>query len=775
MVLIARYHVNTRMRHTRWLFLSAIVAIVFMVGATYYKRRAALANEVVVHPKPLEKGVDGRADYWEHTVFKGDQKHFTIRARNMRVIKEPSLMELEGVELELFHDDGEKSDLIRSDKAQFDVDAKTLYSDGEVDIVMGVPADQPPTGRLLRIHGSGIHFASDTGKATTDRAVKFSFDRGNGSAVGAEYDPTARELQLHNKVVLDWAGKTPEAKPMHVESDQAIYTERDSKVVLFPVSRFTRDTLHMEGGRSDVQLDKGVIRFAKMAMARGVHDDPGRKVEYSADELNMNFDDGMVIRTIDGHDHAQLISTSDTARTTVNSDRLDMDFETSDKESTLKTAVATGKSVVQATPVPRTGTQPADTRILRSDVVRLAMKPGGKEIDRVETDGPGKLEFQPNQPDLPKRSMQGDRIWVSYGKENRIQSVRSVNASTLTERPPKAPKTTATVTHTQSKDILATFDPNTSEMVRLEQTTNFQYEEGDRRARGDKATLDQSKDLMTLDGSARILDPTGSVNADRIVMNQKSGDYTADGHVSSTRQPDRKGASSAMLSNDEVMQAVADKMISTGENKHIRYEGNARAWQGANRVDADLIEIDRDRRVMEAHGKVVSQFADKSQDKNAQDKNQEKSSKAKAPAAPVFTVVRASDLVYTEETRLAVYQGGVILTRPSLTVNSRDLQAFLKPADSDSSLDKAFADGAVKIVSVLNTVKPARTRTGTSEHAEYYADDQKVILQKGEPLLVDNVKGNAGPAHQLTWWANNDRLLVEGEPNKPAQGTIRKK
>jgi lipopolysaccharide export system protein LptA len=236
-----------------------------------------------------------------------------------------------------------------------------------------------------------------------------------------------------------------------------------------------------------------------------------------------------------------------------------------------------------------------------------------------------------------------------------------------------------------------------------------------------------------------------------------------------------------MLSNEEVMQAVADKMISTGENKHIRYEGNARAWQGANRVDADRIEIDRDRRVMEAHGKVVSQFADKAQDKSQdktqdkkQDKGQEKSSKSKAPAAPIFTVVRASDLVYTEETRLAVYQGGVVLARPALTVNSQQLQAFLKPADSDSSLDKAFADGAVKIVSITTTVKPARTRTGTSEHAEYYADEQKVILQKGEPLLVDNVKGNA-KGEQLTWWANNDRLLVEGAANKPAQGTIRKK
>jgi len=757
------------MRHTRWLFLAAIVAIVFVVGAAYVKRRDLLEKEIPVHPKPLETGVDGRADDWVHTVFKGDQKHFTVRAHNIREMKEPNLMELEGVELQLFHENGEKSDLIRSDKAQFDVVAKTLFSDGEVDIIMGVPADQPPTGRLLRIHGSGIRFASDTGKATTDRSVTFGFDRGTGSAVGAEYDPGTRELRLENKVVLDWRGKTANAKPMHVEADQAVYTERDSRVVLFPVSKFTRDTLHMEGGRSDVQLDKGAIRSAKVQMARGIHDDPGRKVEYAADELNLNFDDGMVIRTIDGHDHAQLISTSDTARTTVNSDRLDMDFETAGKESTLKTAVATGKSVVQATPLPRPGTQPGDTRVLRSDVVRLAMRPGGKEIDHVETDGPGKLEFIPSQPDQPKRSLQGDRIWVNYGQENRIQSVRSINASTLTERPSKGSKATATATRTQSKDILATFDPNTSEMVRLEQTTNFQYEEGDRRARGDKATLDQPKDLMTLDGSARIWDPTGSVNADRIVMNQKSGDYTADGHVSSTRQPDRKGASSAMLSNNEVMQAVADRMISTGDNKHIRYEGHARAWQGANRVDADRIEIDRDRRVMEAHGKVVSQFADKSQE-NSQDKK----SKTKGPSAPVFTVVRASDLVYTEDTRVAVYQGGVVLTRPALTVNSQELQAFLKPADSDSSLDKALADGAVKIVSISAAGKTTRTRTGTSEHAEYYADEQKVILQKGRPLLVDSVKGNTA-AQQLTWWANNDRLVGEGGDSKPAEGTIRKK
>ena len=67
-----------------------------------------------------------------------------------------------------------------------------------------------------------------------------------------------------------------------------------------------------------------------------------------------------------------------------------------------------------------------------------------------------------------------------------------------------------------------------------------------------------------------------------------------------------------------------------------------------------------------------------------------------------------------------------------------------------------------------------RTRTGTSEHAEYYAGESKVILEGGSPVLVDSLKGKT-TGKQLTWWANNDRLLVDGEENKPAQTNIRKK
>jgi lipopolysaccharide export system protein LptA len=567
-------------------------------------------------------------------------------------------------------------------------------------------------------------------------------------------------LHLLSQVSLDLRGKTRESKPMHIEAGEVFYREGEAKVVLQPWSKLTRDTLHMEAGASVVTMEKGTVRQVDAQAANGVQDDPGRKLEFAADQIEMQFGDGMVIKNVTGQRNGKLVSTAAAMRTTVNAEVLNLDFETASGESTLSTAVATGKSVAEAQPLPRASELLADTRILRSEVIHLKMRAGGQEIETVETDGPGTVDFLPNRPDQPKRWLKGDRIWIAYGPENRIQSIRSINASTRTEKPGQPPPPPLL---TSSKEILATFDPKTSELARLEQKTDFHYEEGLRRATANQAALEQATEMMTLEGSARFWDPTGSAAADRILMNQKSGDFEAQGRVATTRMPDQKGSSSGMLSNTDVMQARAQRMTSTEHNQNIHYEGNAVVWQGANRVEADRIDINRGRQVFDAHGKVVSQFIDKPKETAA-------GTKSKAAAAPVFTVVRAPDLTYTDQTRIAHYQGGAAMTRPGLTVNGKEIRAYLKEGDAGSSLDKALADGAVKIVSTADQ----RTRTGTSDHAEYYADDQKVFLDGGDPLLLDSLKGQTR-GKQLTWWANNDRLLVNGVENQRADSLLHKK
>src|ERR1700694_5869584 len=110
----------------------------------------------------------------------------------------------------------------------------------------------------------------------------------------------------------------------------------------------------------------------------------------------------MLVSKIAGDRNAKLKSTSAGTDTTVTGDRLDLDFEASGKASSLTRAVATGKSVAEAQPLPKPGSDLPDTRILKSDILRLKMRAGGKEIESVETDGPGTLDFLPNSPGQPK-------------------------------------------------------------------------------------------------------------------------------------------------------------------------------------------------------------------------------------------------------------------------------------------------------------------------------------------------------------------------------------
>src|SRR5262249_2990996 len=161
-----------------------------------------------------------------------------------------------------------------------------------------------------------------------------------------------------------------------------------------------------------------------------------------------------------------------------------------------------------------------------------------------------------------------------------------------------------------------------------------------------------------------VWDPTGSTSADVIHLDQSSGDFTANGHVSSSRVQDKKAPESGLLSGDQPIQATAQRMVSTNRNSFIRYEGKADMWQGASRIRADRIEIDREARRLVAAGAVQSQLLEKEKEETV----------AKPGTPPVFTIVRSSGLVYTESDRLAHYSGGVLLTRANLVVKSIELR-----------------------------------------------------------------------------------------------------
>jgi lipopolysaccharide export system protein LptA len=223
-------------------------------------------------------------------------------------------------------------------------------------------------------------------------------------------------------------------------------------------------------------------------------------------------------------------------------------------------------------------------------------------------------------------------------------------------------------------------------------------------------------------------------------------------------------------------------MVSTDNNLLVRYEGNAVLWQGADRLEAETVEIDRDNNLLKAHGHVLSQLLDKTKDQDApkdgkaqavDGKPEVVDGKAKATAKPslrIYTVVKAADLDYNDDTRLAHYSGGVTLERPDMTVKALDVHAYLRNDSNDSSLDHALADGKVEV----HRKMPDRTRDATSDHAEYYVDEDKVILEGGQPRLVDSTRGTTR-GDKLTWYSSDDRLLVDGVPQQQVKSVLHRK
>ncbi|HEV2689898.1 MAG TPA: LPS export ABC transporter periplasmic protein LptC, partial [Bryobacteraceae bacterium] len=240
-------------RVARPLILLAILVVLAGVGTTYYARLKMQAGNAPAKPKPLAPGTIATSHSWTYTHTTSDKTVITVHAEDLQEIE--GKQHLSGVELDIFNKAGNKYNHVKSAKAEFDMGQGILYSDGDVEITMGVPAEGQPGGRLTLIKTSGVRVESKTGKASTDRPATFQFDRGDGKCVGADYNPESRELTMRSQVELLWRSKDPKAPPMKIEAGDLIYKERESKVFLGQWSKLTRGDMSLNGTYAVMTLD----------------------------------------------------------------------------------------------------------------------------------------------------------------------------------------------------------------------------------------------------------------------------------------------------------------------------------------------------------------------------------------------------------------------------------------------------------------------------------------------------------------------------------------
>jgi lipopolysaccharide export system protein LptA len=592
---------------------------------------------------------------------------------------------------------------------------------------------------------------------------------------------------MKSAVALDWVGNGPAENKMHIETSDLVYKELEQKVYLTPWAKLQRRTTTIQCQNAIVALQDQRLHQVDGEHAFGNDDREDRRTAYSAEHMTALFNEDGVLVNIVGDHNAKVVSSQPAAVTTLVGDRADMRFTVETKtvsgaekqDSNLHLVLADGHAVAESQPKPREGVELADTRTLRSEHIELEMKPDGKDLQKIRTTSQSQLEFKPNRLTSQHRTVDASHLEVLYGEGSYIDTFLAWNVATRTDRQPKgnatgkpgkpeAPPTAAALTW--SDELRAKFQTNSNNVATIDQTGNFRYEEGTKKASSKKASLDQAANRMVLQENARVLDDTGSTKADQIVMDQSSGDMLAEGHVVSSHAPDKnEKPGTSMLDNSQPMQAKADKMSTRDKNSTVHYEGHAVMWQGANRITASVLDIDRDEQTLRAKGNVVSELTEnKKSDPPGSATPPQAVAPESASSNPTFTTIYAPQLIYRDDTREADYSGGVKLIRDKMTITARELLAFLTPKtpghDDDSSLDHAFADGDVTVVGALSS---NHTRTGKSEHCEYWTNNSKVILSGGSPELKDSYKG-VTRGHQLTYFGDDDRLIVDGMEKKLA-------
>jgi lipopolysaccharide export system protein LptA len=815
------------MRRLALLLPLVILAIAAALWGTYRLKKAKLKAAAPAMPPALTITLTSNADNWCWAQNKNGKPMVQICAKSARYLKEASKMELDAVELKLYLKDGQHYDLVKSPKAVFSQSEGKMFSDGEVEITINVPVTGTPPHQLTSIKTTGITFDSKSGQAQNDKPASFKFENGEGTCVGLFYDPDVHELHMNAQVDIHLTGKGKRSKPMHVQAERLVYQEFASKIFLGPWSKLMRDNTVVDAGGSVIALKDQEIDTIDADHAHGVDSYPKRNLNYAADALHVTYNEDGELDKMTGIGNAHLTSVSKGSATTVKANMVDLYFENDNNENVLRRTLANGNAYVEATPEPTPDGKKAETKIIHSENIELKMRKGGKELEQVASRVPTSLELVPNEPTQHHRMLHGAEMTILYGTQNQIQSLSSSKVTTDTDPlPPPPPKPgqkpkqqNLSVSHTVSDFMTAEFDPKTSHLKRMKQWGHFTYEEGERHSVGETAFLENDTNVMDIDKNARVSDASGSTNGDHIKLTQSTGDFDATGHVTTTRLPESKKPASSMLDDDAPSQGAGDHVWSGNKNRLVHYEGHAVLWQTSNRITADHIDIDRDKKILVAAGNVVSEFLDQDKD---QDKDKDKDQKQ--PAAPpvttradssqvasinaqamvvaakpetfaaipapvaatpapapkpdkplIYTVVHAPKMVYTDATRIADYSGGAVeLTRPNLRVKGEQIQAFLNPKDTDedSRLNHMLADGKVEIWDKLVD----RTRTSNGDHGEYYTADSRIVIRGVDAQMVDSKKGEITKAAELTYFSDDDKLLVKGaKPTEPVKSKLHRK
>jgi lipopolysaccharide export system protein LptA len=725
-------------RYARWAAMAAgFVATIVVVSYAVRAIRSARRHSAVVAPVP--SSVQQQMQTFSYSGTEGNRTIFTIRASRATEFKAGNPALLEDVWISIYGRNGDRDDSIHTRECSYAQKTGSVRCEGQVTIdIQPAKSQQAGPGQTsLHIKTGNLTFDGQTGEASTPAAVEFSLPQGHGRGVGVSYSTREAIVSVQHDVDFQMAPTAHSGGlPLSIQAASLEVRRSDRKVLLSGPVLIQQGDRHLSAGKVSISLGE---RFrARQVVAQG---NPSLRVTRAGDVVQASAETLEADLNPDGWiQHASALGPVTASRRSpqgssqFSGNRVELSMAPA--RNIVRQMTASGSVVAQSQ-------QAGVSQTLKTTALRLnfasASQPEKQHLHRAETLGPATIVMKDAR---ETTDLRGPKFTAQFGDSGRL--ARLLGSRVEIRR-------TSGESETQfntAPSLNLSFAPD-GQWWMAEESGGIEFQQGERRASARSAQIDRTSGRIVLSGSPVISDSVSRTTAQTATLEQKSGQFAAEGDVvSSYFPPSKSGSPSAAAAH-----LAAARLSGSASTGQVVYSGHARLWQGQSVLEANEIAISRNERSMRARGNVVAVFPQTSGPGILPASESKKS-------GPVLWQLRAPELTYSGAEGKAHLQGGVQIASGRVSLESRTLDVDLGASPdavaplARGQLSRAVAEGGV-------LVRQGDLRA-TAQRATYTAADGKFVLSGGEPTITD-ASGNSTSGRSLTFVLPNDTILVDSQ------------
>lgn len=587
-----------------------------------------------------------------------------------------------------------------------------------------VRVESGPGGDRMLLETEEAHYSDLTGIMTTDKPVKVRRGNLSGSGTGATFD--------RDRVV--------------------VWLLADAKVTIAPSNDAGDGALDVTSGRAGLADADKYMRFEEnVRMTRD-----GRLIQTDAAVANLTPDGkGLTSLELRGNSSVSGGAAGDGGVPNMRGD--DMTITYSADTGLLERAVLMRAARLD---LPEGG-----GKSLAADFIDLGFADDGTTVTVLDANGAVELKI-PADGDEPAKEVRAPSLASRGQAPKGLDRARFRGGAELRERAPAKGDREAVDRVSSADEIALRLDGGFSKITLADFLGSARFRDGATTGEAPNARYMVPADRIILrggDGSARVTQETGTVEAKTIDMVLDPRTMVAKENVKSTLLPskdkDKKEPRTSILEDDQPVNVTSAELNYNGQTERAVYTGAARLWQGDTVIQAETIVLDDKTGNLEARKTVRSQFAIKDEH-------------AKADAAPPKpTLATAEELVYDESRRQATFRENAHMNGPDGDITAARIELFLK--EDGNTLDRAEAYETV-------TARLDGGRVATGSRLTYNAGTRRYEMA-GTPLKVRRRftdKDRAGAAvtrceetvgSSLTFDRSADTVSVIGANGAPSR------